>query len=172
MTTEKIVQTGDEVLRQKATAVTAAEFGTPELARVLKNMSAALELHDDGVALAAPQIGVSKRIYIVSRKIFEENPPAEDLIFINPRITGRSRKKVTMEEGCLSVRWIYGEVKRHEKVTVAAQDFDGTKFTRHASGLLAQIFQHEIDHLDGVLFTDQADNLQEIHPEDLHEHAS
>jgi peptide deformylase len=166
----KIVQQENKVLREVASEVSASEFGTPELTHLTEKMSAALAREDDGVALAAPQIGVSKRIFVVAKKIFEDNPPKEDLVFINPVITASSRSKKVLEEGCLSVRWFYGEVKRAEKVTLEAHNLEGRKFVRHASGLLAQIFQHEVDHLNGTLFIDKAKNLQEIKPEDLHKH--
>lgn len=166
----KIVQQEDPVLRAEAKAVAASEFGTPELSHLVEKMSAALATCDDGVALAAPQIGVSKRLFIVAKKIFEEKPPKEDLVFINPTIIASSKTKKVLEEGCLSVRWMYGEVKRAEKVTLEAYDLNGKKFVHHAGGLLAQIFQHETDHLNGTLFIDKAKNLQEIKPEDLHHH--
>jgi peptide deformylase len=163
-----IVQQENPVLRHTALPVAPAEFGTTALSHLVEKMSVALSQCDDGVALAAPQIGVAKRIFIVSRKIFEENPPDQDLVFINPRITKTSRRRALVEEGCLSVRWWYGKVKRAEKVTVEAYDLAGQKFTRHGEGLLAQIFQHEIDHLDGVLFIDKAQDLEELPPENHH----
>ena len=70
-----------------------------------------------------------------------------------------------MEEGCLSVRWLYGKVKRSEKATVRAHDETGKIFTKGASGLLAQAFQHEVDHLNGILFTDKATHLESLPPE-------
>lgn len=163
--TNIIVQKEDPVLRAKAAPVAESEFGTPELKELTEKMSAALAAEFDGVALAAPQVGVSKQIFVVSKKIFEPKPLEEDLVFINPAIVGSSKTKVTLEEGCLSVRWLYGEVKRAEKVTLEARDLAGKKVRRHAGGLLAQIFQHEIDHLNGVLFTDKAKNLKEYKPD-------
>ena len=76
-----------------------------------------------------------------------------------------------MPEGCLSVRWLYGEVKRSTNATIRAYDEDGKVFTRGGGGLLSQIFQHEIDHLDGIIFTDKAKNLVELKPEDLKKNA-
>ena len=84
------------------------------------------------------------------------------MVFINPQITKLSRKKVWVPEGCLSVRWLYGETPRREKATIRACDEHGKPFTRGASGLIAQIFQHETDHLNGVLFTDTARNIEKI----------
>ena len=141
-------------------------------------MSQILAKEADGVALAAPQIGVSLRLFIVSTKIFafdkkEDKPKmvTEDLVFINPRITRLSQKKVWLEEGCLSVRFQYGKMKRAAKVTVEAEDRNGQKFTWNGSGIMAQVFQHEIDHLDGILFTDKAIDIKEVKPEDLYDHS-
>jgi peptide deformylase len=87
------------------------------------------------------------------------------LVYINPKIIKRSKDKKNMEEGCLSCRWWYGKAKRSTRVTVEAYDKNGKQFTIEGRGLVAQIFQHEIDHLDGVLFVDHAKDLKEIQPE-------
>ncbi len=164
----KIVQKDEAILRQVAKAVAKVEFDSPELKKLLRDMSASLAQEPDGIALAAPQIGVSKRIFIVSKKVFGEKiTDKPDLVFINPVITKLAKKKKLVEEGCLSVRPIYGQVARAEKASVEACDETGQKFTHHGSGLMAQIFQHEVDHLDGILFIDKAENLQEILPEEL-----
>ena len=142
-------------------------------------MKAAMHKEDDAVAIAAPQIGVPLRIFIVSGKVFlqkKENEPQEekqeisfDLVCINPELLKCSQKKKSVEEGCLSVRWLYGQVDRSEKATIRAYDEKGVRFTRGASGILAQIFQHEVEHLDGKLFIDKARNIQEIPPKDLNQ---
>lgn len=165
----KIVQQEAKVLRATAEPVPLKEITSPAIKKILKDMSAALAKEEDGVAIAAPQIGVSSRIFVVSgRLITEEGEKVkDDLVFINPVIKSASKKKVEMDEGCLSVRWLYGKVKRADKATVEAYDEKGKKFTRHGSGLWAQIFQHEIDHLDGVLFIDKAKDLTEMKPEDI-----
>ena len=93
---------------------------------------------------------------------FSPDKNRKDLIFINPKITKVSKTKQLLEEGCLSVRYVYGKVSRPEKVTIEAYDEDGKKFSRGFSGLLAQIVQHENDHLNGILFTDKAIDIQEI----------
>jgi len=163
----KIVQKENKVLHQPAKEVPKELFGTDKLKKIITDMSTALEREDDGVALAAPQINLPLRIFVVSGKIFtkeDEREPRPDLIFINPTITSLSKTKEEMEEGCLSVRWLYGQVKRSTKVTVSACDINGKKFTRSGSGLLAQIFQHETDHLDGVLFTEKAKGVREYTP--------
>jgi peptide deformylase len=167
-----IVQREEKVLRKIAKEVPIKEIATPKIQKILKEMSAALKTQDDGVAIAAPQIGYSLQIFVISGKIFHkdfvrgEGIPKDavlpkDLVFINPKISKLSRDRDWMPEGCLSVRWAYGEVYRSKKCTVTAYDEHGKKFTRGASGLLAQAFQHETDHLNGVLFIDKAENVKE-----------
>ena len=136
-------------------------------------MKKVLATAQDGVALAAPQIGEPWQIFVVSSKAFEGEDKGEkilstdksDLVFINPTIKRTSRAKEKLVEGCLSVRGIYGTTRRHERVSVEAYDERGKKFVRHASGLMAQIFQHEIDHLKGILFIDTAKDLHEVSPD-------
>ena len=175
----KIVQKEDKILRQSVKEVPLKEIPSDKIKKIIANMRKALFSQEDGVAIAAPQIGATIRIFIVSAKIFNQNSKKSgpenqkgysskkhlDLVFINPKIIKISKKKNFMLEGCLSVRWLYGEVKRSSNVTIEAYDETGKKFTRGAGGLLAQIFQHEIDHLNGVLFIDKAKNLVEIKPE-------
>ncbi len=165
-----IVQDGDLVLRQKAQEVPETLFGTPELTAIIKDMEEALDAEKDGVAIAAPQIAVPYRIFLV-RYDRTLPPPPEGLpphepslgVFINPQFVRASRKREEMDEGCLSVRGIYGTTLRHAQATVEARTEDGTYFERGGGGLLAQIFQHETDHLDGILFIDHAENKRE-HP--------
>ncbi|MEK7553003.1 MAG: peptide deformylase [Patescibacteria group bacterium] len=156
-----IRQKADPILRQLAVAVD-EPLPNPKVQAIIRSMSQVLEAEKDGVALAAPQIGLAVRIFIISPRVLPDRKT--DLVFINPRIVKRSRRCVELVEGCLSVRQLYGKIKRHEKVTVEAQDENGQRFTRHTSGLLAQIVQHEIDHLDGQLFTDRARELEELPP--------
>ena len=181
----KILQQDAPVLRAEAESVNPKDFGSPRLKKILNDMQVALEKEEDGVAIAAPQIGVPLRIFIVSHRVFEmdEEPlqnaqhneslapkkkeRANDLIFINPSLVKVSRKKKWVPEGCLSVRWLYGEVARADKATVRAYDEHGKLFTRGAGGLLAQIFQHETDHLNGVLFIDTARNVEKITKEEI-----
>ena len=172
---KEIVQDGAEVLRGVATPVREELFGSAELSTLIKDMSEALDVEPDGVALAAPQVGVSWRLFIVRKDRVEPLPPlateeeapaaprsALVEVYINPEIVKTSRKRAKADEGCLSVRGIYGTTFRHERVTIAARLPDGTPLTRGAGGLLAQIFEHEVDHLNGILFTDSAENVVEI----------
>lgn len=156
----KILQKDSPILREKAKLIPLKDIKSKKILGVLDKMREALDAEEDGVAIAAPQIGESLRIFIASKKITN----SKNLVFINPEIIKASKQKKKVEEGCLSVRWLYGQVKRSEKVTIRAYDETGKLFTRGASGLLAQIFQHETDHLDGILFIDEAENIQDIPP--------
>ncbi len=162
-----IVEKNNPVLRQKADPVSLKEIGSKNIQNILKQMREVLASQEDGVAIAAPQIGESLRIFLVSNKILplKNGMPENEIVCINPVLIKLSRKKGLMEEGCLSVRWLYGDVLRATKATVRAYDAAGNLFTRGASGLLAQIFQHETDHLDGILFIDKAHNLRELPPQ-------
>lgn len=183
---KKIVQRENKVLREQAKEILIKEITTPKIKKVLKEMSLALKSQDDGVAIAAPQIGYDLRIFVVSGKIFhkdfgksreevssnqnktagtgEAKEETKDLVFINPKISKLSKEKEWLPEGCLSVRWLYGNTLRSTKATITAYDETGKKFTRGASGLLAQIFQHETDHLNGILFIDHAKDIKEELP--------
>ena len=168
---KEIVQEGAEVLREVAKPVPEEMFGTPELTKMIKDMEVALDPEKEGVALAAPQIGLPYRIFIVRMdRVLPPSPdapqdkPVEPIndVYINPEVVKTSRKRAHLDEGCLSVRGVYGTTLRHERVTLRARGVDGKKFERGAGGLLAQIFEHETDHLNGILFIDHADHLVEI----------
>lgn len=180
---KEIVQDGAKVLREKAEPVPEELFGTAKLEQIIADMTKALDREPEGVALAAPQVGVSWRLFIVrkDRTLPPLNaasdatsgelpakqevlaPPPEVQVYINPEIVKTSRKRARMDEGCLSVRGVYGTTKRHERVTIKARHADGSHFQRGAGGIMAQIFEHEIDHLNGILFIDHAEHLIEIH---------
>jgi peptide deformylase len=169
----KIVQKDEKVLRQIAEEVPVEEITGPKIQKIIKDMKKALASQDDGVAIAAPQIGHSLRIFVMSGKVLElvragegADEKHEDLVFINPKIINSSKQTHWVEEGCLSVRYLYGHVRRAKKATVEGYDENGKYFTRGGSNLIAQIFQHEVDHLDGILFIDKAKNLVDIPPEE------
>ncbi|MDP3996715.1 MAG: peptide deformylase [bacterium] len=176
----KIVDRDNPVLRQVAKEIPVSDITKPRIKETIKKMKEVLDAEEDGVGLAAPQIGVSLRIFIISEKAFDlsedihqrreelrksKTVKTGNLVFINPRIVKISKETHFMEEGCLSVRWAYGRIKRSKKTTVEAYDEDGKKFTRGASGLVAEIFQHEMDHLEGKLFIDSATDIREMPPE-------
>ena len=149
MAIRNIVQVGDEVLRKKCFEVT--DFG-PKTQQILDDMRDTL-IKAEGAGIAAPQIGVLRRMFIVSC----ENQYYE---CINPKIIKSSGVQVG-DEGCLSVKGKYGRVSRPMNVTVKAQDRFGKEFTVNASGFLAKAFCHENDHLDGILYIDRAEYVEE-----------
>ncbi len=154
-------------LRQEAHPIKKEDFGTSHLKEIVKTMQGALAKESDGVALAAPQIGLSLQIFVISPSAYIEDAKWKPLVFINPRITKISKKTTHMQEGCLSVRWIYGKTTRSLNATVEAYDVEGNKFSYGASGLIAHIFQHEIDHLHGVLFIDHGFDFEEFTEEEI-----
>lgn len=140
-----IVKDGDEILRKKCRPV--AEI-TPRIIRLLDDMKSTLH-KANGVGLAAPQVGVLRRIAIV------ECEPGELIELINPEIIGQEGEQEEIE-GCLSVPERWGITKRPAKVKVKATDRNGNTFTVEGEGLLARALCHEIDHLDGIIFYDKA----------------
>ncbi len=154
-------------LRAEAKAIKKEEFSSPHLKEIVATMQKALARESDGVALAAPQIGLPLRIFVISPNSYTEDIKFKPLVFINPKIIKASKRKAEMQEGCLSVRWIYGKTRRSISATVEAYDIDGNKFTYGATGLIAHIFQHEIDHLSGILFTDHGFDFEEYTEEEV-----
>lgn len=146
-----IVTEPHPVLRAKAKPVNFSEWKTGELASLAEDMKLTMK-KAPGVGLAAPQIGRSIRLIIV------EHEP-EPFALINPEIIKKPWRKVAMDEGCLSVPGKFGVIKRYPWVVVRAQNLDGSPFEIRAEGLLAEIFQHEIDHLDGILYIDKAEKF-------------
>lgn len=166
---DPIVQEGDPVLRATAMPVSKKDIGSPALSKIIQKMHKALAPEKFGVAIAAPQVGHSLRLFVVAGRVFKEQVEGEqderaiypNRVYINPEITRASRAKKDESEGCLSVRSIYGTVKRHERVTLKYTDEHGKPQTENATGLLGHIFQHEVDHLNGILFIDRARDLHE-----------
>ncbi len=171
-----IVQSENPVLRKIAKEVPIPDINKPKIKKILADMISALNKQSDGVAIAAPQIGVSLRIFVVSGRIFDEDfirgkgsvqgneyikNRQKDLVFINPILKKISKDKKLLSEGCLSVRPIYGKVRRATRATVEAYNENAEKIVKDGSGLLAHIFQHENDHLDGILFIDKAKDMHE-----------
>ena len=148
MAVYRIVEIGEPVLREKARPVPKI---TPNVIKLLENMADTM-YEARGVGLAAPQVGVSKRIVVVDA--------GDGLIeLINPEVI-RQEGMDTEYEGCLSIPGISGEVQRAAKVTVRALDREGREREYEGEGLLARAFQHEIDHLEGILFVDKAQNIK------------
>jgi peptide deformylase len=155
----KLVPENHPALHTIAEEITQEEIQNGTVAKLIKDLKSALHTYSvDGftaVAIAAPQIGISKRLFIIEDQS-DDRDSLPSLVAINPTITKFSRKTHIVGEGCLSIPDLYGEVKRHTNVTFTALDEHGEKYERGAGGLLAQIIQHETDHLDGILFVDRA----------------
>lgn len=174
----KLVKQDHPVLHDIASEVPVEDIGTPRIQKVLKDMRDALDSYNvegmNGVAIAAPQIGIPLRIFLVHNTSTDarEHVKLPSLVAINPVLVKLSRKKHIVGEGCLSVGEDYGAVKRSTHATLRAFDENGNEYERGASGLLAQIFQHEVDHLDGILFVDKAEkvwNKESLEAQELRE---
>jgi peptide deformylase len=170
MTLRKIVTLPDPVLRRKAHAVTQFD---KNLLTLIDDMVETMR-EAPGVGLAAPQIGLPDRIIVI--EYFErgedeekEDAPKKVWAVLNPEIIKASEEKVMGVEGCLSIPGLVGEVERHAAVQVKGLNKHGKPMKIKAEGWLARIFQHEIDHLNGVLFTDRATRVwkpqDEVEPE-------
>jgi len=156
MAVKEIVTLPQSILRQKAHKVTS--YG-PDLQRLVEDMIETMR-QAPGVGLAAPQVGESIRLIVVEYgDEADEDTPPKLYVMTNPEITRASQETVLGTEGCLSIPGIQGEVERKEAVTVKGLNRQGRPMTVKAKGWLARIFQHEIDHLDGVLFVDRAEKL-------------
>ncbi len=160
----------DPVLRKKARKVAMVSTETRRLVEdMVDTMRAA-----PGVGLAGPQVGVGQRVIVVEYADEPDEQPPEGApepkpvlyALINPEITRASRKKVTGIEACLSVPGFAGEVERHEEVVVKGFNPKGSPVRIRAKGWLARIFQHEIDHINGVLFVDRAAKVWEVGTEE------
>lgn len=141
----------DPVLRKVARAVKQI---TPQVIRVLEDMADTM-YHANGVGLAGPQVGISKRLVVV------DQGDSELIELINPEILKAEGEELGVE-GCLSFPGLYGKVPRAVRVTVQALNRDNEQFLIHADGLLARILQHEIDHLNGILFIDKVTEFVEV----------
>ena len=175
-------------LRTVARAIPIGDIGSPKIKKLISEMKALLAKEHYGVALAAPQVGEPLQLFIVSGKAISHNKHADkkivvsdkrdagetpdpieseaDQVYINPEIIKVSRGKKNKHEGCLSLRGMWGMVPRAEKATIKAHDEHGKRITRGASGFLAHVFKHEMDHLRGILYTDKATEVYEEEKEE------
>lgn len=140
----------NKILRTKSQKV--ADFNDPKIQRLITDMKKTLISIKEGVGLAAPQVGENVRVFILSPELSEQT------VFINP-IISKSFRKILVTEGCLSLPKIYGKIKRSKTAKITAFNEAGKKFRLKADGLLAQAFQHEVDHLNGLLFIDKAEEF-------------
>lgn len=179
-------------LRKVAADIPLAEIDTPFIRELIADMKHLLAQEKYGVAIAASQVGEPLRLFVVSGRALARHaddeeydsgtedekekpiPPdasrqskaTADQVYINPVMVKMSKDKTQKHEGCLSVKGKWGNVARAQKATVRAYDEHGKLFTRGASGFLAHVFQHEMDHLDGILYIDKAKKLYDDKPDD------
>ena len=158
MPAREIIIVPHPTLRKKSTEV--SNFG-PDLQQLIKDMIKTLH-ENSGAGLAAPQVNVSQRLILVEfgTEENEEIPPTL-YVAINPRVTRFSQKIVPGAEGCLSIPGLMGEVERADEIIVEGQDRFGKLLKMQLHGWVARIFQHEIDHVNGILFTDRATSVWE-----------
>jgi peptide deformylase len=156
MTVREIVTLPQTILRHKAHKV--SDFG-PDFQTLVEDMVETMRIAP-GVGLAAPQVGESIRLIVVEYGDEEDEELLSKLyVMVNPEITYASEDTLIGTEGCLSIPGIQGEVERFAAVTVKGLNRQGRPMTVKAKGWLARIFQHEIDHVDGILFVDRAEKL-------------
>ncbi len=162
MTVREIITPQNPVLRKKARKVT--KFDDPKLQALIDDMVATL-IEAPGVGLAAPQVAANQRLIVVrlpddeqAKQEYGEEAGVLHIV-VNPEIIRASREMVDGIEACLSIPGYFGSVERHVAITVRGQDRDGKPIRIKAQDWLARVFQHEIDHLDGVLYIDRATEI-------------
>lgn len=168
----------NKILRTVSEEIKQDEFETDRIKKIIDDLFEYTVQQPDGAGLSAPQIGINKRVFIINPRMFDyeengevipKNIEPEDSVYINPKITKASKKTNEMEEGCFSVRWYYGFVTRPEKITMEFYNFKGEKKEIELKGFLSAVAQHEIDHLDGILFIDKAVDVQRLSDKEIDE---
>lgn len=149
-------QFGNPILKTKAKKVSTNEIRKPSFQKLVKQMSHTVK--DIGVGLAAPQIGKSLQLAVIrikQNKIRPHISPLSSTVIINPKITKKSKEETSDWEGCLSLSQVRGLVPRHKSITVKYLDEYGQKQRKQFTDFQARVFQHEIDHLNGILYVDR-----------------
>jgi peptide deformylase len=158
----KISEIGSPVLRQRSNIIT--NFADPQIDNLIDDLIATADVAN-GVGIAAPQVAASVRLFIVASRPSPRYPFAptmEPTAMINPQIIDRSTEVVLGWEGCLSVPDVRGQVPRHQKIEVTYLTRHGELVQQELTGFIARIFQHELDHLDGILFPDRVANPTDL----------
>jgi peptide deformylase len=150
----KIITNPNPILRKKSKEIGKNKISSKEMKELYLDMGK-LMLLKDGVGLAAPQIGKNIRLCVVNTKDGVQ-------CLINPKIIKKSWAKESGEEGCLSIPDVFGKVRRHKKITCEYIDKNKKIIKLDADGLLARVIQHEVDHLDGILFIDKAKDVKNV----------
>lgn len=170
MAVKDILRMGHPVLRERAREVTEAERQAPAMAALVADMVDTLEATGRGIGLAAPQIGVSLRVAIIQVPggpgRYGDLPKVPLTVYVNPHIEVLDEARQGFWEGCLSVPGMRGFVPRPRAIRVTWTDLDGSRRSAEYDGFLAMIFQHEFDHLDGVLYVDRIADTRRLVFED------
>ena len=178
---QPILTEPNKILRQVAKSIKKEEIITSEIQELILAMKETLKHSEDGIGLAAPQVGKSIRLFLVSEEALaldrgekmsvddgkneQKKKEWQSIVFINPEIKKTSSKKADMVEGCLSVPGKFGIVSRPEKITVGWVDEASNKHSRGASKFFSRVIQHEIDHINGILFIDKVKKFIEMQKE-------
>ncbi|PJA89907.1 MAG: peptide deformylase [Candidatus Magasanikbacteria bacterium CG_4_9_14_3_um_filter_32_9] len=160
-----IIQHPNEILTTRSKEVNLDFVMSKDTKKLVQDMIETM-YHAKGVGLAAPQIGLGIRLCVITKQY---TPDQKDLVLFNPTWEKTSRKKVADNEGCLSVPYTFGRVKRLKNIKVNAINESGKKISFEASDFFARIVQHEVDHLNGELFIFKAKNIQEEYEEETDE---
>ncbi|MBS1886548.1 MAG: peptide deformylase [Actinobacteria bacterium] len=165
MTVLPIREMGDPVLREKARAVTAEELASAETQQLIDDMIETMRAAN-GAGLAAPQVGVSKRIAVIEVREgnprYPYKPPIPLTVIVNPELTSLDGVTFATNEGCLSMPNLRGDLERFENIGARYLDRDGGVHEETRRGLTAGTFQHEVDHLDGILFVDRMADMSSL----------
>ena len=153
MAIREIRKDGDDILKKKSKEIEVIDEKIKQLGQDMLDTM----YKNDGIGLAACQVGMLKRMIVYDIRYIEEDAKKEGHILINPKIISRSKTMIEVEEGCLSFPDLYKNVVRYEKVTVEYTDINGKKKKINAKDIEAVVLQHEIDHLDGIVFLDRYD---------------
>jgi len=159
-----VTQLGHPILRETSEPVTPEELADPRTANFIDSLIATMREYT-GAGLAAPQVHVSRQLLAIESQANPRYPESGDIpltVLINPKITSFSETLVENWEGCLSLKDLWGRVKRSDAVTVEALTREGKETTINAEGFLAVVLQHEIDHLHGKLFIDRMDDMSTL----------
>lgn len=159
----KIVTLPDKSLRERSTEVDRDLLLTPKIQKLIDEMIPIMYAAD-GVGLAAVQVGTGLRLCTIGKAAVptKHTLKQEDFVLVNPVWTKTSVRKAEDTEGCLSVPKTYGKVKRYKHIKVSALDRHGNSLSFNASDLLARVVQHEVDHMDGILFIDKAKDIYQV----------
>lgn len=163
-----IIKLPTPTLRERSVEIDAQILATAEIQEFIKDMIPTM-YDDDGIGLAAPQVNKNVRICVIGKEAIPSYHKlgGNDLVLVNPVWERAGRRTAWDTEGCLSVPLTFGKVKRYTKIKVTAMNEHGEQVEFEAKDFFARVIQHEVDHLDGILFIDKATGIYEVDPKDI-----